>query len=119
VRAPLAREAGGLGWCLQTDARSKVGGRVDLQAPTAVVFPNAQDPDYQKLLQSIERASTHLHENLKRFDMPDYRPNPWYPILLKRWGVLPAEFDIEKHGWDSEGVDDLYFDHALFPETED
>jgi hypothetical protein len=118
LRAPLAEEAGGLGWCLQTEARSKVGGRVNLQAPPAVVFPNAQDPDYQKLLQSIERASDHFQQNIKRFDMPDYRPNPWYPILLKRWGVLPDDFDIEKHGWDSELVDDLYFEHALFPEAD-
>jgi hypothetical protein len=48
--------------------------------------------------------------------MPGYRPNRFLLTYMKNWGVLPADYDVAKDGWDAERIDDLYFDHALFPE---
>ena len=29
---------------------------------------------------------------------------------------LPNDYDVTRDGWDAEQIDNLYFDHALFPE---
>jgi hypothetical protein len=112
--APLAKEAGGLGWCEQTDAKSKVR-RQYKQAEPAVVFKSKDETDYEALLASIQVARDYFTKNIRRFDMPGYRPNRFLLTYMKNWGVLPADYDVSKDGWDAERIDDLYFDHALFP----
>jgi hypothetical protein len=115
--APLAKQAGGLGWCEDTDAKSKVR-RGYKKGQPVVVFKSKDDPDYRQLLKSIQAGSAYWKKNIRRFDMPGYRPNPWLVILMKSWGVLPADYDVEKDGWDAEKVDALYFDHAIWPEDD-
>jgi hypothetical protein len=71
LRAPLAREAGGLGLC-----RSRV-------------FSDRKDEDYQAILARIEEASRR-HRQEKRFDMPGFQPNVYYLRAMRRYGVLRA-----------------------------
>ena len=72
LRAPLAKEAGGMGRCKET------------------VFTSADDPLYKKMLAAVENAHTRLMEG-KRFDMPDFRPNEHYIREMQRFGFLPSD----------------------------
>jgi hypothetical protein len=70
LRAPLAKEDGGLQRC--GDA----------------VFTSREDADYQAILEAI-RASSAEETVDKRFDMPGFRPNDYYIHQMQRYGVLP------------------------------
>ncbi|MFO7906127.1 MAG: hypothetical protein ACQESR_18455 [Planctomycetota bacterium] len=72
LRAPLSPEAGGLGWCGKE------------------VFADTEDPDYQVVLAAIVAASDRLAE-IKRFDMPGFRPNVYYLRKLQQYGILPPD----------------------------
>jgi hypothetical protein len=76
VRAPLASQAGGLARCAEE------------------VFADATDPDYQELLSAIRAAASDLNRR-KRFDMPGFRPNPYYVRQMQQYGVLPEELTSE------------------------
>ena len=86
-------------------------------APAAIVFDSKDDPDYQALLTSIQKAHDYFYKNIRRFDMPNYQPNAYLVRYWKNWGILPKDYDVAKDGWDAEKMDDLYFDHAIWPET--
>ena len=47
---------------------------------------------------------------IKRFDMPDFRPRPEYVRELKRYGVLPSTFDLTKDPLDVYAVERQYWD---------
>lgn len=81
LRAPLAPEAGGLGWC------------------GAPVFADATDPDYVLLLTRIE-AAARRHAEEKRFDMPGFRPNDWYIRALQSYGALPPNAPVDGYAAD-------------------
>lgn len=72
VRAPLAKEAGGLGLCAER------------------VFAGADDPLYRELLAAIGATAERLRVE-KRFDMPGFRPNEHYIREMQRFGILPSE----------------------------
>jgi hypothetical protein len=82
--APLAKEAGGHGFC-------KVNG--------SSVFAYTQDPDYRKILAMCAEGKTSL-DKIKRFDMPGFAPPAGYISEMKRYGILPedlpedAEIDV-------------------------
>jgi hypothetical protein len=76
LRAPLARSAGGLQLCEE------------------VVFADTTDAMYQRLLLQFKYAGQVLRET-KRFDMPDFRPRPEYIREMKRFGILPADFESD------------------------
>jgi hypothetical protein len=78
---PLAKAAGGYGTC---QAKAQVGPTA--QAPP--VFGDTNDPDYQKILTMIRDAKKWL-DDVKRFDMPGFRPNADYVREMKKYGVLP------------------------------
>jgi hypothetical protein len=78
---PLAQAAGGYGTC---QAKAQVGPTA--QAPP--VFGDTNDPDYQKILTMISDAKKWL-DDVKRFDMPGFRPNADYVREMKKYGVLP------------------------------
>lgn len=69
LRAPLAKEAGGLGLC------------------GAPVFGNGDDPDCRALLAQIEAAAADLKQ-LRRFDMAGFQPNAHYLREMRRFGIL-------------------------------
>jgi len=94
--APLAEEAGGYGWCRPQDGQ-----------PVAV-FCNDQDPDYQALLQAI-RAAKARQEKVGRFDMPGFRPNEHYVRWMKRFGVLPDDFNLVGDPIDVYELDQAYW----------
>jgi hypothetical protein len=96
LRAPLAKAAGGLGLC----PRSK-------EDPTPF-FKNKEDPDYRNLLATMQRGHEGLNR-IKRFDMPGFRPTPAYMREMKRYGILPPEFDAEKAPIDVYQTDERYW----------
>jgi hypothetical protein len=53
-----------------------------------VIFADTTDPDYQRILAHIQAARRKLDE-IKRFDMPGFRPNDHYIREMQRYGVLP------------------------------
>ncbi|MHC4496309.1 MAG: HzsA-related protein, partial [Planctomycetota bacterium] len=52
-----------------------------------IVFEDANDPDYRKILTHITAAKAKLEE-IKRFDMPGFRPNEHYVREMKRYGII-------------------------------
>ena len=91
--APLAQDAGGY-------AKGKVEPRQvreDRRRPPKpavhpVVFATPDDADYRKVLAHLEAAKAKLDE-IKRFDMPGFRPHPGYVREMQRFGVLPAPLE--------------------------
>lgn len=93
--APLAKSAGGYGLC----------------APA--VFADKADSDYQAILANIQAASLKLNE-IKRFDMPGFRPHPGYLREMKNYGILPAGFDLTQDPIDVYQLDQTYW-RSLVP----
>jgi hypothetical protein len=96
---PLAAAAGGYGSCRKPGAP---GGEAD-------VFAGREDPDYRVIRTYCERAKRYLDE-VKRFDMPGFRPNAPWIREMKRYGVLPATlgpsdpidpYAVERTYWES------------------
>jgi hypothetical protein len=88
--APLAKSAGGYGICGE-------------------IFADTVDADYQDLLAGVREAKAQL-EAITRFNMPRFRPEPEYVREMKRYGVLPASYqladpidvyDIDRRYWQS------------------
>jgi hypothetical protein len=96
--APLAEAAGGWGLCREPNAQSPV-----------TVFGDTGDPDYQKLLALCVAGRERL-EQMKRFDMPDFRPRQDWVREMKRYGILTADtsrptgadvYATERRYWES------------------
>ena len=96
LRVPLAKAAGGYQWCKETAKGD------------SAIFVDATDVDYQSILRAIERAKTELDE-VKRFDMPGFRPTTHYVREMKRYGVLPASFDASRDPINVYQVDRAYW----------
>jgi len=94
--APLAKEAGGYGWCKAKDGQ-----------PIAV-FRDVKDPDYQAILQAV-RAAKMRQEKLGRYGSPSFRPNEHYVRWMKRFGILPETFDPAKDPIDPYETDKAYW----------
>ncbi|MCR4415504.1 MAG: hypothetical protein NUV77_24095 [Thermoguttaceae bacterium] len=86
---PLAKEAGGYGSC----------GRV---------FTTTDDPDYRRLLASIEQGKSDL-DSVPRYATPGFRPNRQYVREMKRYGILPASFDPQRDPIDVFQADQAYW----------
>jgi cytochrome c5 len=95
LRAPLAKTAGGYGWC-----RDRYGQEFG--------FQNTDDPDYQAILKAIQAAKAR-QEKAGRFDLPGLRPNEHYVRWMKRWGVLPHDFDLAKDPINVYETDQAYW----------
>jgi hypothetical protein len=102
--APLAKQAGGYGWC-----KAKNG-------QPATVFRDAEDPDYQSILQAIRAAKTRQLKT-KRYGMPGFRPNEHYVRWMKRFGILPEEFNPAEDTIDLYEVDQAYW-RSLWYQTD-
>lgn len=70
LRAPLTKDAGGLGLCGKS------------------VFADTNDADYRAMLAAIA-AAKEKHDETKRFDMAGFRPNVYYVHQMQRYGILP------------------------------
>jgi hypothetical protein len=73
-----------------------------------IVFADTNDLDYRTILVHIEAARQRLDE-IKRFDMPGFRPNEHYIREMQRYGVLPVTFDSERDPIDVYATDDAYW----------
>jgi hypothetical protein len=100
--APLSRAAGGYQIC-RTPKTPADGG--------SSIFADRTDADYRALLSMCEAGRRRLDE-VKRFDMPGFRPRPEYLREMKRFGVLPASLDLGKDPIDVYSLDRRYW--ALF-----
>jgi cytochrome c553 len=100
--APLARSAGGYGTCKPKGANSDGG-----------VFRTQGDPDYRRLLAMIAAGKRKLEE-IKRFDMPDFKPRAEYVREMKRFQVLPQSFDAEKQPLDCYDTDRRYWNSFIY-----
>ncbi|MBW8016077.1 MAG: hypothetical protein FVQ82_07820 [Planctomycetes bacterium] len=101
LMAPLAKTAGGYA--------------VDAEKKNAhpVVFKDANDEDYQAIL-AMTRAGKRKLNEVKRFDMPGFKPRKEYIREMKRYGVLPARFDIDKDSVDVYELDEYYWRHLWY-----
>lgn len=104
VLAPLARSAGGYGLCKAADAPTTADSQV---------FATRDDPGYRALLAMCEAGKRRLGE-VKRFDMPGFKPRAEYVREMKRYGLLPAEFDVDKQPLDVYALDRKYWDSFIF-----
>ena len=95
--SPLAERSGGWGLCRDAAGRA------------ADVFSGRGDPDYQALLAMVADGQRKLDE-IKRFDMPGFRPPPQYLREMKRFGILPADYadgapvnpyELDRRYWES------------------
>ncbi len=90
LMVPLARAAGGYA---KGEPKKGTKVREDRSAPPKpvvhpVIFADTDDPDYRKILTHIRAAGAKLDE-IKRFDMPGFRPRDEYIREMQRYGVLP------------------------------
>lgn len=93
---PLARQAGGFAVKARPQAPADPV-KENRKAPPrpiqhAIIFKNTADPDYQVILAHINKAREKL-DQIKRFDMPGFRPNEHYIREMKRYGLMPQETD--------------------------
>ncbi len=98
--AALARRAGG--WAeLKPNPLDKDGSH-------SIVFESTRDPDYRRLLAAI-RAGKQRLDQVKRFDMPGFRPNEHYVREMKRYGILPTSYNPARHPIDVYETDQAYW----------
>ena len=60
-----------------------------------MVFADTADPDYQAILTHLQAAKARL-DQIKRFDMPGFQPRYEYLREMKRYGILPPDFDPQQ-----------------------
>jgi mono/diheme cytochrome c family protein len=86
---PLAKAAGGFGTCGE-------------------IFKDRNDPDYLLLLGGIRKAKTIL-DTEPRFGTENFKPNYQYVRELKKYGVLPANFDLAREPLNVFEADQRYW----------
>ncbi len=103
--APLAKDAGGLGLCLQRDAHYKTQGE---PGTPANVFKSKEDPDYQKILTVIKKAAAKIDKRDDHLD-PKYKPPGAYLEVMQRLNCLPPGKTPGKDKIDWFQVDETYY----------
>jgi hypothetical protein len=73
-----------------------------------IVFADKLDPDYRQMLGDIRATKAALHDS-KRFSMPGFRPGPHYVREMKRYGILPPNFDSATDPINPYDVDEQYW----------
>ena len=86
---PLGKPAGGYGSCGE-------------------VFKDTKDADFQVMLAAIRRAKSALDRE-PRFGTPGFKPNRQYVREMKRFGTLPASFDLATDPVDVFATDQAYW----------
>ena len=101
ARLGLARKAGGWGMQKRTADGKPAGEMVE-------IFQDTDDPDYRAILNFIEMGRLCLEKN-KRWDMPGFKPHPFYVREMKRYGILPETFDPARDDVDVFQIDRRYW----------
>ena len=99
--APLAKTAGGY-------AEHK-----ENEKAHPIIFKDTNDEDYQKILAMVQAGKDKLDE-IKRFDMPGFKPRHAYIREMKKYGILPAGFDIEKENIDVYKLEEKYWESLWY-----
>lgn len=86
---PLAKAAGGFGSC-------------------GDVFKDKNDPDYKQLLEAAQKSKA-IFEAVPPYGAPGFKPNREYVREMKKYGILPASFDIVKDPIDVFATDQAYW----------
>jgi len=109
LMSPMAKAAGGYAEGKPEQVTVKED-RAHAPKPVGhpVIFESAADPDYQRILLHIRAAGQRLGE-IKRFDMPGFKPNEQYVREMKRYGLLSAEFDLMKDPVNVYAMDRKYW----------
>jgi hypothetical protein len=119
--APLAKGAGGLGLCEQRKPQPHPLGpdEEEAEAPPANVFESKDDPFYQEMLAALRKAAER-REQVPEYFKPGFQPYCGYAEEMKRFGLLPED-------WQPEGarledyyrIDQKYWEHLWHkPDTE-
>jgi len=96
---PLPKAAGGWGTC-----------------PSA--FTGKDDIAYKILLAAVEKQKKRLEE-VPRFGTPEFKPNRQYVREMKRFGVLPDDFDLGRDPIDVFETDQKYWKQFWYrPQSE-
>jgi len=117
--APLSKQAGGWGICKEETGTTQSAElkQTPQEKRTACVFEAKDDPDYQTILTSIQEAKQNL-DKIKRFDMPDFRPNEHYIREMKRYGILPKDLGPTDK-IDPYAVDQMYWQSFWYKQFPD
>jgi len=79
------------------------------QAPgDGAVFTNRDDPDFKAILGMCDAGHRRLDE-VKRFDMPGFRPRPEWIGEMKRFGILAPEFNPDRDPVDVYATERAYW----------
>jgi hypothetical protein len=83
------------------------------------VFADRNDPDYVALLRMIRAAKAEL-DRTGSFDVPGFRPNKEYVREMKRYGILPENYEDVSRGKvvDVHAIDQAYWRSFWWPQTE-
>lgn len=111
--APLAKEAGGLGLCEQREPQPHplAPDEKEAEAPPAEVFTSKEDPFYWEVLAAL-RDAAEQRRRMPEYFKPGFEPWHAYPEVMKRFGILPED-------WNPEGarlkdyfpIDQKYWEH--------
>jgi hydrazine synthase alpha subunit-like protein len=81
-------------------------------------FAGLDDPNYQQLLTALQ-DSKRRYDAIPRFGMAGFKPNAQYVREMKRFGVLPASFDLARDGIDVFETDQRYWKRFWYqPDSE-
>ena len=71
-------------------------------------FTGKDDPEYQTLLATIRNGKEQM-DKVARFGTEAFKPNRQYVREMKRFGVLPAQFDPDRDPIDVFRTDQDYW----------
>jgi hypothetical protein len=99
LRAPLAKDSGGLGIC------------------SRIVFENKNDPLFKEIVQSLNRTRKKLEQD-KRFDMSGFRPNKDYIREMQKYGLIKKNLQDDEtfdyYKIEREYFDSWYYDPKIY-----
>lgn len=108
LMAALSKEAGGWGICKSEDAKGSSG-----------VIQDKTNATYKAILAYIGEGKNVL-DSIKRWDMPGFKPHPYYIREMKRFGALPEDYDRDKNTVDLLAVEKKYFESSwYYPDKSD
>ncbi|MHC4250555.1 MAG: HzsA-related protein [Planctomycetota bacterium] len=77
--------------------------------PFRGVFRDTSDPGYRAMLALVEMGKSAIDKN-KRWDMPGFKPHPYHVREMKRFGILPESFDVDRDSVDVFDLDRRYWE---------
>jgi hypothetical protein len=104
LRAPLAKEAGGLGWCRDADGKP--------------VFANKDDCRLSTLAALLPKADATGRVPINSFELPGFQPIGAYFRVMQDFGALRFDFDPARDRLDLEALDQAYY-RLFYPGADD